>query len=81
MMAVTLEDFERARLDYENQKQVVASENNDVEIAEKVQAFEKALREEYAKAKQIKLREIEISIEAIERLKQRVQDIVILREE
>ena len=73
-MYIPMEEIENALAEYEEQKHVILRRNDDAEIVEKVKAYEQELRNEYDAKKQSELRDIEISIEAVERIKSRALD-------
>lgn len=72
-MFVPMEEIEKVLIDYKNQKQIVASRNDEPEIQAKLKEYEQGLRADYAAMKQDELHEIDISIEAVERIKARAK--------
>ena len=73
-MFVPMEEIEKALADYKLQKQTVSARNDEPEIVAKVKQYEHDVRAEYAAKKQAELRDIDISIEAVERIKARAKE-------
>lgn len=73
-MFVPMEEIEKALSDYKLQKQNVSVRNDEPEIVAKVKQYEQDVRAEYAAKKQAEIRDIDISIEAVERIKARARE-------
>lgn len=70
-MFVPMEEIEKALAEYKLQRQNVSTRNDEPEILAKVKEYEQNVRAEYAVKKSAELRDIDISIEAVERIKAR----------
>lgn len=73
-MFVPMEEIEKALADYKLQRQTVSARNDEPEIVANVKQYEQNVRAEYAAKKQAELRDIDISIEAVERIKARAKE-------
>lgn len=73
-MFVPMEEIEKALADYKLQKQTVSARNDEPEIVANVKQYEQNVRAKYAAKKQAELRDIDISIEAVERIKARAKE-------
>lgn len=73
-MFVPMEEIEKALADYKTQRQNVSVRNDEPEIVAKVKQYEQDVRAEYAAKKQAEIRDIDISIEAVERIKARAKE-------
>lgn len=73
-MFVSMEEIEQVLSEYKANRNVVLTRNDDPEIVAKTKEYEQNLRAEYAAKKKAELRDIDISIEAVERIKARAKE-------
>lgn len=79
-MFVPVEELNKALNEYTLQKQTVVNRNDDIEINEKTKAYREKLVAEYAAKKQTEIHELDITIKAVERLKEKAQAINVVKE-
>ena len=70
-----IEEVDKLLSEYVLSKQAIEAEDYEAEIAEKVKKYEEELREEYAAEKANKIKDIDISIEAVKRVREKLTKI------
>lgn len=70
-----IEEIDKLLSEYVLSKQAIEAEDYEAEIAEKVKKYEEELREEYAAEKANKIKDIDISIEAVKRVREKLTKI------
>ena len=70
-----IEEIDKLLGEYVLSKQAIEAEDYEAEIAEKVKKYEEELREEYAAEKANKIKDIDISIEAVKRVREKLTKI------
>lgn len=67
-----IEEIDKILSEYVLSKQAIEAEDYEAEIAEKVKKYEEKLREEYAAKKANEIKDIDISIEAVKRVREKL---------
>lgn len=70
-----IDEIDKLLSEYIVSKQVIEAEDYEAEIAEKVKAYDEKLHEEYAAKKADEIKDIEISIEAVKRVREKLMKI------
>lgn len=70
-----IDEIDKLLNEYIVSKQVIEAEDYEAEIAEKVKAYDEKLHEEYAAKKADEIKDIEISIEAVKRVREKLMKI------
>ena len=70
-----IEEIDKLLGEYVLSRQAIEVEDYETEIAEKVKKYEEKLREEYAAKKANKIKDMDISIEAVKRVREKLTKI------
>lgn len=70
-----IDEIDKLLNEYIVSKQVIEAEDYEAEIAEKVKAYDEKLHEEYAAKKANKIKDMDISIEAVKRVREKLTKI------
>lgn len=70
-----IDEIDKLLSEYIVSKQAIEAEDYEAEIAEKVKAYDEKLHEEYAAKKADEIKDIEISIEAVKRVREKLMKI------
>ena len=70
-----IEEIDKLLSEYVLSRQAIEVEDYETEIAEKVKKYEEKLREEYAAKKANKIKDMDISIEAVKRVREKLMKI------
>lgn len=70
-----IEEIDKLLGEYVLSRQAIEAEDYEAEIAEKVKKYEEKLREEYAAEKANKIKDMDISIEAVKRVREKLMKI------
>lgn len=70
-----IEEIDKLLSEYILSKQAIEAEDYETEIAEKVKKYDEKLREEYAAKKAADIKDIDISIEAVKRVREKLMKI------
>ena len=67
-----IEEIDKLLSEYVLSKQAIEAEDYETEIAEKVKAYDEKLHEEYAAKRTADIKDIDISIEAVKREREKL---------
>lgn len=70
-----IEEIDKLLGEYVLSRQAIEAEDYEAEIAEKVKKYDEELREEYATKKANKIKDMDISIEAVKRVREKLMKI------
>lgn len=70
-----IDEIDKLLSEYIVSKQVIEAEDYEAEIAEKVKAYDEQIREEYAAKRAADIKDIDISIEAVKRVREKLMKI------
>lgn len=70
-----IDEIDKLLNEYIVSKQAIEAEDYEAEIAEKVKAYDEKLHEEYAAKRAADIKDIDISIEAVKRVREKLMKI------
>ena len=70
-----IDEIDKLLSEYIASRQAIEAEDYEAEIAEKVKAYDEKLHEEYAAKRTADIKDIDISIEAVKRVREKLMKI------